>query len=440
MLAVAALTASACSSDDDDGAAPADPLAGGATTSPAPGGADTASDDTGTEVGGTGAGATDATPAAGSAADTAAGGAATGEPYVIGASLELTGALSELGEGFLKGAEAYIEGTNARGGVSGHPVELVALDHSNKPDQGVANVTRLINDDGAIGITGFVLSNACNAAERVASEAEVPMICSAAEPDMLNPVRPFMYGSKYPVAYQASAVVDFAESLAPADGAKVAIVNLAAASSSAYAERIATNAEEKGWEVAVHEEVPPDVTDMSTQAAKVASADPDVVFTGLQDAPFILFMRTLQSQGVDVPVINYEAGSSLNALEGAGSGNVYVARGFGYPASSEGPGVDQFIEDAEAAGVDPDGPYVINGYLAAMLLVGGLQGCGDECSAQTLQESLDQLEIDTGGLTAGPLGYTPEDHAPGDSINVYRWNPDSGEPELVAEALPGDSS
>ena len=141
--------------------------------------------------------------------------AATGDPYVIGVSLELTGALSELGEGFLKGAESFVAGTNASGGVAGHPVELVALDHSSKPDQAVANVTRLVSDDGAIGITGFVLSNACNAAERVTNEAQVPLVCSAAEPDMLNPVRPFMFGSKFPVAYQAAAVVDFAETLAP---------------------------------------------------------------------------------------------------------------------------------------------------------------------------------------------------------------------------------
>ena len=426
-LTATAFTVVSCSSDDDavstDSGAPAasaPAASGGGVTSP-----------------GTGA---PETPAAGASTATPAASPATGDPYVIGVSLELTGALSELGEGFLKGAESYVAGANASGGVAGHPVELVALDHSSKPDQAVANVTRLVSDDGAIGITGFVLSNACNAAERVTNEAQVPLVCSAAEPDMLSPVRPFMFGSKFPVAYQAAAVVDFAETLAPSDGTKVAYVGLSAASSSAYGDRIVAGATEQGWDVVADEEVPPEVTDMSPQVAKVAAGDPDIVFTGLQDAPFILFMRTLQAQGLDVPVINYEAGSSINALEGADSANVYVARGFGYPTSSAGSGVEQFITDTEAAGVDASGPYVINGYLAGMIIVNGLRGCADECTALTLQQSLDQLEVDTGGLTAGPLVYTPDDHAPGDSVNIYRWDPASGTPELVAEDVPGSDS
>ena len=179
---------------------------------------------------------------------------------------------------------------------------------------------------------------------------------------------------------------------------------------------------------------------MSAQVAKVAAGDPDIVFTGLQDAPFILFMRTLQAQGVDVPVINYEAGSSMNALEGADSANVYVARGFGYPTSSEGPGWSsssptrsgrrgrqRALRDQRVPRGDDHRQRV-----AGM--------SPEDVRPSPLQQSLDQLEVDTGGLTAGPLVYTADDHAPGDSVNIYRWDPDSGTPELVAESVPGSDS
>ena len=369
-------------------------------------------------------------------------GAAPGaaDPYTVGVTLELTGAISELGEGFLRGAQAHVDSVNAAGGVAGRQIELVALDHSNKPDQGVANVTRLITDDGAIAITGMVLSSICNAVERVTSEREVPLLCSGAEPDLLEPVRPFVYGAKMPTTFQAGAVVEFAATILDGDDPTVAYLGLSAPSSSEYGRRIVAAAEGEGWNVVAHEEVTPEVTDMSTQVAEIAAGTPDVIFTGLQDAPFILFMRTLQSQGVDVPVINYESGSSITALEGANSANVYVGRALAYPALADGPGIDRYLADVTAAGVDPDGPYVINGYLAAMIIVGGLQDCADSCTPTTLRDSLDSLQVDSGGLTSGPLGYTADNHAPGSSINIYRWDPQAGAPVVVAENLAGTTS
>lgn len=257
---------------------------------------------------------------------------------------------------------------------------------------------------------------------------------------MLDPVRPYFYAAKMPTTYQVAAVLEFAATLVEGDDARVGYVGLGTASSSAYGNRIVAGAEENGWEVVAHEEVPPEVTDVSSQVAKIAAGAPDIVLTGLQDAVFILFMRTLQAQGVDVPVINYEPGSSIAALEGAGSDNVYIPRTFSYPDSAQGPGVERYVEDVTAAGGDPNGAYVINGYLAAMIIVGGLQACADSCTAASLQQALDTLELDTGGLTSGPVTFSPDDHAPGSSVNVYRWNSASGQPELVAEDLVGDES
>lgn len=416
---VVALLATSCGSDDDEASRSTPAAVGSVEPAAAP--------TTGAAVAGT--------------AGSSSAPASASEVYTIGATLELTGAISQLGEGFLQGAEAYLDGVNDAGGVAGHPVELVALDHSNKPDQGVANVTRLVTDEGAIAITGMVLGNVCNAAERVTTERQVPMVCSGAEPDMLDPVRPYFYAAKMPTTYQAAAVLEFAATLVEGDDdTKVGYVGLGTASSSAYGNRIVAGAEENGWEVVAHEEVPPEVTDVSSQVAKIAAGTPDIVLTGLQDAVFILFMRTLQAQGVDVPVINYEPGSSITALEGAGSDNVYVPRTFSYPDSAQGPGVERYVKDVTAAGGDPNGAYVINGYLAAMIIVGGLQTCADSCTAASLQQALDTLELDTGGLTSGPVTYSADDHAPGSSVNVYRWNSASGQPELVAQDLAGDES
>ncbi len=63
---------------------------------------------------------------------------ATGEPYLIGIILPMTGTAADYGADFNRGAVLAAEEINAAGGVNGRPIKLVLADSKASPKEGVA--------------------------------------------------------------------------------------------------------------------------------------------------------------------------------------------------------------------------------------------------------------------------------------------------------------
>lgn len=365
-----------------------------------------------------------------------------GEPYVIGYGVDVTGQYAQQGEGLRAGIESYVEALNAGGGINGRELELVLLDDASAPDRAVANVTTML-DRGALGIGGFVLSNVCGAVAAELEGRDVPLVCNSAGDDLIIPTQPFVYTARALTPHQALPAIEFASTLVD-DGARIAFLNLGSAAIQGYVANAKELAEEKGWEIVAHEEAPVTSPDVTALVAKVVASEPDVIIGGLTDAAAVATLRALAAQDAsDIPLINYDGGASASTLEAAATENFYVLRNFAFPtedAAAEHTGVQQFIDDVEAAGHDPAGVFVVNGYLQGMLWAKALEGCADPCTSTALQESLDGLEVDTEGLTSGPMVYSPDRHEAFEAYDVYHWDPDAGEPTRAAESLPAGTS
>src|SRR5688572_5830943 len=87
--------------------------------------------------------------------------AATGDPYVIGFNDDLSGPISFAGLTNLAGIETYFDYVNEeKGGVNGHPIELVKLDNRADGATATANYTQLVEDEGALAVLGNSASSA----------------------------------------------------------------------------------------------------------------------------------------------------------------------------------------------------------------------------------------------------------------------------------------
>src|SRR5688500_9468843 len=69
------------------------------------------------------------------------------EQVVLGRSGDLTGQLNDLGQEVLKGAQLYFDALNARGGVHGRKVRLVAKDDAYDPRRTLMNVNGYVESD-----------------------------------------------------------------------------------------------------------------------------------------------------------------------------------------------------------------------------------------------------------------------------------------------------
>jgi branched-chain amino acid transport system substrate-binding protein len=97
----------------------------------------------------------------------------------IATASPLTGRLGWLGEQYQRGAELAVEDLNARGGVLGQPVELIAGDTFGDPEQAIALAKALIARQ-VVFVAGPAASEAAIAAAPVLEEAKIIAISPSA--------------------------------------------------------------------------------------------------------------------------------------------------------------------------------------------------------------------------------------------------------------------
>src|SRR5438093_11353547 len=87
---------------------------------------------------------------------TTGGGPATSkEPIKIGGIFDLTGATSDVGVPYSEGMKAYVEFTNANGGVNGRPITLVSDDFSYQIPRAEELYNRLVTQENVVAILGW---------------------------------------------------------------------------------------------------------------------------------------------------------------------------------------------------------------------------------------------------------------------------------------------
>jgi ABC-type branched-subunit amino acid transport system substrate-binding protein len=106
----------------------------------------------------------------------AAAAQAAPEPIVIGQSLPLTGAGFPAANRVVAGAKAYVERTNASGGIQGRPLELVTLDDGGDPKRHAANLAVLVRQHRAVAVVNCLGERACLVAAEATRELRVPLL------------------------------------------------------------------------------------------------------------------------------------------------------------------------------------------------------------------------------------------------------------------------
>ena len=110
---------------------------------------------------------------------------AGGRKIVLGQSVPLTGAASEIGLAFAAGAKLYVDAFNARKNNPGYSLELRQLDDGYSPAKAAANATKLLAD-GADALFGFVGTASSDAGAGVAEKEGALFFAPFAASDTLR--------------------------------------------------------------------------------------------------------------------------------------------------------------------------------------------------------------------------------------------------------------
>jgi ABC-type branched-subunit amino acid transport system substrate-binding protein len=103
----------------------------------------------------------------------------TDKEVIVGAGLDLTGAVANWGVNIKAGMEAVFNRVNEAGGVHGRKIKLIAYDHVYQPPKAVANAKRLVERDKVFIMMGHLGTPTTKAIKDYLEERHVPNVFPA---------------------------------------------------------------------------------------------------------------------------------------------------------------------------------------------------------------------------------------------------------------------
>jgi branched-chain amino acid transport system substrate-binding protein len=111
---------------------------------------------------------------------------AAGDDIRLGQSAPISGPAAHLGIEYQRGMRAYFDEVNARGGVGGRRIELVAYDDAYEPTMALGNTTDLIEGDKVFALVGYVGAESVDRCLPLAVRAGVPLLAPLTGADHLR--------------------------------------------------------------------------------------------------------------------------------------------------------------------------------------------------------------------------------------------------------------
>jgi branched-chain amino acid transport system substrate-binding protein len=320
-----------------------------------------------------------------------------------------SGDLASYGLPIVKAAKLVVEDVNAKGGILGKQVEVIAEDDVCKPEVATNTATKLVSD-GVVAVVGHVCSGATKAALDIYKDARIIAIsASATNPELTQ-------SGKYPNFFrtiasddaQAKLEVDFA--LDTLKLKKIAVLHDKGDYGKGLAEFAKTFIEKSGkGQVVLFEGVTPGAVDYSSVVNKVKKSGAEAIIFGGYHPEASKIVSEMRKSKMKTAFISDDGVKDETFIKVAGkyAEGVYAT---GPKDTSTNP-MDKAVKEAYKKAYGEDvGVFSINGYAATQALLNAIQKAGST-DYDAIAKALRTDYVDT------PLGKIKfDDH--GDAIGV----------------------
>jgi branched-chain amino acid transport system substrate-binding protein len=358
-------------------------------------------------------------------------GGAEGEgPLRIGASLPLTGDLSQPGSAAKQGYEIWEQMINDGGGLLGRDVELVILDDASDQNTVVADYNRLISRENVDLLLGTFSSLLNLPASAVAERNRMVYVEPAGgAPEIFERGFKYLFFAQPATApHQADIFIEYLKSL-PADQLP---------QSAAYPvqddpftvpviDTIQSELEGMGVETVYSKLYPPETTNFDTIANAISAESPDLIAQGAIFEDGVGLIRSLQKAGYN-PSVLFQTSAPSNSTQYSDAVGVENTEGVFYTVSwspdADYPMNAEFVRayDEEFGGEPPED--AADAFAAAQVLQTAVEEVG-EIDQDAIADYLHENSVKT---ILGELSWD-ETGAPEQEFILAQWQ--SGAPEVV---------
>jgi len=246
------------------------------------------------------------------------------EPIKIGYFGPLTGESASLGEPGMAGAMLAAKEINDAGGVLGRKLEIIFEDDKCSA-QGVQAITKLVNVDKVVGITGPDCSSSGGPALPIAQKAGVPVVIRWASAASLTKIGDFIFRLYPSDTYQSRYIAEFVYNTLGKRKAAVIYVNNAWGKG--LEEDFVKRFVELGGQIVMDEGVTQDSRDFRTQLAKLNASGVDVLFVPVYPGNAVAMLKQIKEISLKLPVIGGDIFDADEVIKSPGAEGVMYTVG-----------------------------------------------------------------------------------------------------------------
>ncbi|WP_425060480.1 Leucine-, isoleucine-, valine-, threonine-, and alanine-binding protein [Sporomusa carbonis] len=330
----------------------------------------------------------------------------------IGNAVALTGDNSTWGQAEKNALEMEIEKINAKGGVLGKKLQLVAYDTRADATEGV-NVTKRLISDKVVGIIGPGQSGVAIAMSSVTEPAKVPFIAtSATNPkvtvdDKTNKVRKYAFRTCFIDPFQGTVAAQFAAKELKAKTAAI-VYDVGSDYSAWLGKYFIAEFEKQGGKIVANEAFRSGELDYRAILGKIKGTNPDVIFIPTMQKEAALVMKQAADLGIKTKFVGGDGWGSPDLITLGGSaveGSYFVNL-----ASMDDPDIQTFIKEYQAKyKADPIMPNPVMAIDALYALIDAMTKTNSTDPAKIAEqlEKTKDLQVLSGKLTIDPNTHDP---------------------------------
>ncbi len=284
------------------------------------------------------------------------------------------------------GAKLYIDMVNAKGGVNGQKIELIALDDKFDPKLAAENARKLIEENNVLALFLNRGTPHTEAIIPLLDKHGVPLVGPSTGAMVLHqPVRKHVFNVRATYQREAEKAMTHLASMG------ITRIGVVYADDSFGADGLA--GAQKGL-----------------VAAKLSKADAQAVLIIASGSSVVEANNAIRGAGSAAQIVTLSNNASTGFIKslGANARGVIVTQVYPNERAVTYPMVKEAQDLARAQGLGDISPAMLEGFAAAKVLVEGLKRAGPKPSREKIQAALEGLrKFDLGGLE---VSYSPEDH------------------------------
>jgi branched-chain amino acid transport system substrate-binding protein len=349
---------------------------------------------------------------------------------LIGMFSPLTGPQALIGTSERDGIELGMEEINKAGGIKGRKLRLIAYDDGASPQEALAAVRRLIDQDQVFALIAGSNSGATLAAMPLINRQRIPFIVSiSSHRNLFVPFAPTTFRVYAMETPQAARIVEF--SLKENKLTKPAMIHTSADHGLGGLEAVTEELKRNNLKLVAVERYNPDTQDFSAQLLRIREAGADGLYLWSLAHEAGIIVRQAKELGLNIPM--FSGGASTTALfpKTAGAASVGVSAPWVFPYTEEMkeiPAIAAYralLSTRYPNGYPPARPslYDLAGYGALKILAEGISRIDGEPTRAKLVTALESMKnFDTGVLF--PVTFTATDHEGSKDVSIITIDKD----------------